>query len=459
MDISDYRKYRLQLRWHRWRRWGLYALAAAVFSTVLAIEFVFDGSSVDGLEETGVESGESGLSSLQVGGGAAAGNRMQVEVEDIVIVGSESTATFTESLPAPQPLQETPPAEPATLTAAVQHDREDRERTELMQGLLEEYRYDEYIEEFNRLRDEGREDLAFAILADGLFQTFDSIEDFDLFLQLADVEGVLASDQLSEPLIARASEKDVLANLLYGLIDAGQENSQGFDGLLGYVARAYEQQLLADDAIARVGLWQQLVSIDPQRAEYRYFYARSFFDTGQYQETRSQLDRITDGDHPWKKEVEALLQEVDFRIGLRQSSGNQLVIANNRHRFIVDGVINGERKARMMIDSGANLTALDRDLVYGLSEGLEDLRDTVIGTVNGDVDAEIGILSKLEVGSQSLNNLEVVVTPLSDLVGVDVLLGMNFLEKFELFYNQKEGILYLTRLGSPNPAEDDGGNQ
>ena len=457
MDISDYRKYRLRLLWHRWRRRGLFALAAAVLAAVLAAEFVFDGSSVDGLEEAGGESNKAGLSPLQVGSGTAA-SRIRVEIEDIFIEGEESTATLTESLPEPQPVRETPPADPATQTASVQRDRDDRERTELMQDLLDGYRYDEYIEEFNRLRGEGREDLAFAILADGLFQAFDSIEDFDLFLQLADVEGVLASDKLSGPLIAKAREKDVLANLLFGLIDAGEESSQGFGGLLGSVARAYEQQLLADDAIARVGLWQQLVSLDPQQLEYRYFYARSFFDTGQYQEARSQLEHIIGSDHALKKEAEALLQEIDFRIGLRQSSGDQLAIANSGRRFMVDGIINGEQKIRMMIDSGASLTAIDRDLAYGLSEGLEDLRGTVIGTVNGDVDAEVGVLQKLEVGSQTLKNLEVVVTPLSDVVGVDALLGMNFLEQFELFYNQEEGTLYLTRLGS-GPVGDGDGDQ
>ncbi len=457
MDLSDYRKYRLQLLWHRWRRRSLYALAAVVVAVVLAAEFVFDGSFVD---EPDQARGEGSSVELSVtGGAAAAGSPIQGEVEDIYIEGDEATATLAESLPQPQ--EEKPPAGPATATAAVQADSEaDREWAGLMQGLLDGYRYDEYIEEFNRLRGEGREELAFAILADGLYRAFNDSDDFDLFLQLAEVEEVLADDKLSGPLISRASDDDVLANLLYGLIDTGQDNGQEFAGLLGPIARAYEQQLLAEDGIARVGLWQQLVAFDPQRPQYRYFYALSFFATGQYQKARSQLEGIVGGDHPWQEEAGILLREVDIRIGLRQIDTSRLAIANDRQRFIVDGVINGEQRMRMMIDSGANLTTLDRDLVYGLSEGLENLRDAVIGTVNGEVDAQVGTLQKLEVGSQTLNNLEVAITPLTDVVGVDALLGMNFLEQFELFYNQEEGILYLTRFDSPaEPAGQGDGSE
>ena len=55
-----------------------------------------------------------------------------------------------------------------------------------------------------------------------------------------------------------------------------------------------------------------------------------------------------------------------------------------------------------------------------------------------------------------LNDLEVAVTPLSDVVGIDALLGMNFLEQFELFYNQEEKILYLNRRVPSEPVDDDG---
>jgi aspartyl protease family protein len=119
------------------------------------------------------------------------------------------------------------------------------------------------------------------------------------------------------------------------------------------------------------------------------------------------------------------------RLGLddQQVAGKELRVrmASDGH-FWVEASINGVKR-RMLIDSGATITALsDGTARAARVESSTGLTPVVLRTANGATPAKVGAIDELRVGNIAARNLRIVTAPgLGDL---DVL-GMNFLSKLE----------------------------
>jgi aspartyl protease family protein len=109
-------------------------------------------------------------------------------------------------------------------------------------------------------------------------------------------------------------------------------------------------------------------------------------------------------------------------------SGNELRIrmAPDGH-FWVDASINGVKR-RLLIDSGATVTALSTDTARAAKVDTgSGLTPVILRTANGAAAAETGSIDELRVGNIVARNLKVVSAPGLDL---DVI-GMNFLSQLE----------------------------
>lgn len=96
--------------------------------------------------------------------------------------------------------------------------------------------------------------------------------------------------------------------------------------------------------------------------------------------------------------------------------------------FWVVASINGVRR-RMLIDSGATVTALSRQTVREAKiDAGTGFAPVVLRTANGAAPAETGTIDELKVGNIVARNLKVVTSP--GLGNLDVL-GMNFLSKLD----------------------------
>jgi aspartyl protease family protein len=119
------------------------------------------------------------------------------------------------------------------------------------------------------------------------------------------------------------------------------------------------------------------------------------------------------------------------RLGLddQKVSGKELhVRMSGDGHFWVVATINGVKR-RMLIDSGATITAISTATARaaGVDAGT-GLSPVVLRTANGMAPAETGSIDELRVGNIVARNLKIVTSPgLGDL---DVL-GMNFLSKLE----------------------------
>ena len=130
---------------------------------------------------------------------------------------------------------------------------------------------------------------------------------------------------------------------------------------------------------------------------------------------------------PYQPELSRFTQ----KLGLddQRVSGKELRVrmASDGHFWVIAS-INGV-KTRMLIDSGATITALSEQTAKaaGIDAGT-GLAPVVLRTANGAATAETGKIDELRVGNIVARNLRIVTAP--GLGGLDVL-GMNFLSKLE----------------------------
>ena len=143
------------------------------------------------------------------------------------------------------------------------------------------------------------------------------------------------------------------------------------------------------------------------------------------------------------------LQRVTEEIGLDNQSvaGNELRVRMSADgHFWVNATINGVKR-RMLIDSGATVTALSDDTAResGVDTGMA-LTPVVLRTANGATPARTGSIDELRVGNIVARNLKVVSAPGLDL---DVI-GMNFLSELESW--RVEGRTLILVPHHPQPV-------
>jgi aspartyl protease family protein len=122
-------------------------------------------------------------------------------------------------------------------------------------------------------------------------------------------------------------------------------------------------------------------------------------------------------------------------------------MASDGHFWVV-ATVNGVKR-RMLIDSGATVTALSEDTVRkaNVDKG-SNLAPVILRTANGAAQAETGSIDELRVGNIVARNLKIVTAP--GLGTLDVL-GMNFLSKLDSW--RVEGrTLVLVPHHPQNPA-------
>lgn len=125
------------------------------------------------------------------------------------------------------------------------------------------------------------------------------------------------------------------------------------------------------------------------------------------------------------------LSRLTTKLGLdnQQVSGRELRVkmAPDGHFWVIAN-INGV-KARMLIDSGATVTALSQQTAREASvETGAGIAPVMLRTANGVAPARTGSIEELKVGNIVARNLRIVTAP--GLGGLDVL-GMNFLSRLD----------------------------
>ena len=136
------------------------------------------------------------------------------------------------------------------------------------------------------------------------------------------------------------------------------------------------------------------------------------------------------------------LSRLNDQLGLdsQQVSGEEVHIRISRDgHFWANATINGVER-RMLIDSGATITAISADTAQRAAvDKSANLLPVVLQTANGAVQAETGTIGSLVLGNIEARDLNVVISPA--LGNMDVL-GMNFLSQLAS-WSVQDGTLIL----------------
>ena len=113
--------------------------------------------------------------------------------------------------------------------------------------------------------------------------------------------------------------------------------------------------------------------------------------------------------------------------------------------FVVQVRLNGTRDAKLILDTGAEISLLSHDLVLDLGLFPTSTTPTVtLNTVSGTVRADVLIIDSMAVGRAEARHVAVAGHDLPEAPpGGDGLLGLTFLNKFVVTLDPQHGTLHL----------------
>jgi clan AA aspartic protease (TIGR02281 family) len=114
--------------------------------------------------------------------------------------------------------------------------------------------------------------------------------------------------------------------------------------------------------------------------------------------------------------------------------------------ILVDAILNDRVKARMILDTGANLVVITEELSKKLNQDIS-FKDEVIkiNTNCGEVEGRSLVIQKIELGQTMKRNVRSVITPDNyAFKGFDGVLGLSFLGEFKVTVDYKNGKILLS---------------
>ncbi len=103
------------------------------------------------------------------------------------------------------------------------------------------------------------------------------------------------------------------------------------------------------------------------------------------------------------------------------------------------------RDVAVLVDTGASLTAISEALARRLGFDLRRPARTVqVNTANGQVTVPVVVLRHVDLHGARQTQVEAVVLPLEEPGGSQALIGLNFLQAFDINIDSERGILKLS---------------
>ena len=115
--------------------------------------------------------------------------------------------------------------------------------------------------------------------------------------------------------------------------------------------------------------------------------------------------------------------------------------------IVVDAVLNGSVRAKMIFDTGADIVVITERLSRKLNQDVAGGGETVMLHTNcGEVKGVSFRVSRIDLGGAGKDNVKTVVTPDElALSGFEGLLGLSFLGDFRITVDYRKGIIRLVK--------------
>lgn len=213
-----------------------------------------------------------------------------------------------------------------------------------------------------------------------------------------------------------------------------------FTRILALLVEEVSREFMALRQAQRLDQFFERLSLDfPQYAEYQLRLGKLRLQMGNLQAALPPLAQVSN--HPqYGAEARALVDQIENNG--RRFGVAEVALAGSGNQFVVEALIDGAYPVRLLVDTGAAITAIDEAVLrragYSANSELQ-----YFATANGLVQAPVMSLGELRLGEASIENLAVGALSLNmpgDVVG---LLGMNFLRHYEFRIDQGRRVLVL----------------
>jgi clan AA aspartic protease (TIGR02281 family) len=113
---------------------------------------------------------------------------------------------------------------------------------------------------------------------------------------------------------------------------------------------------------------------------------------------------------------------------------------------VIPVVFNGFLEARVLVDTGAGITVLSRELAQRLQLEEEPGHGITLKTMASDIQAQLATLDSIQIGDLIENNFRVAISdlPSGEERKFDAILGMDLLNKYKVQIDSENGRLVLS---------------
>jgi clan AA aspartic protease (TIGR02281 family) len=180
----------------------------------------------------------------------------------------------------------------------------------------------------------------------------------------------------------------------------------------------------------------------PDSIPYQLGLARALVNAGNVTEATELLEALPESVE-FEGKIDRLKQIAE---ATRPQRKNAIPLIRAGNGFVVEAAVNGGSKLRLLIDTGATLTIIRPAALQRVGIGPAQFAgQTKLDTVGGRVDASVYRISSLSLGPETVANVSIGSVDIPGLGGIDGLLGMNVLGKFEFTIDHTDQVMVLTR--------------
>lgn len=205
---------------------------------------------------------------------------------------------------------------------------------------------------------------------------------------------------------------------------------------LGEVSKKYIGTLMESEEFGLlIDFLKEMIAYDDSQSFYSFKLAQVLINLDKTEEASAVLDTLQ-YDEMYGDNAKKLLKTIDKEE--EESYDYSIPLEKHGAHYVVNVVLDGT-PFRLLLDTGATYIFIDEDKAAMLDLIRDDL---VLQTAGNNIDAKLCQASSMRIGDLELSDVKVTVAPFKR-EGVDGLLGMNFLKKFNFYIDQDNHTLNL----------------
>jgi clan AA aspartic protease (TIGR02281 family) len=238
---------------------------------------------------------------------------------------------------------------------------------------------------------------------------------------------------------------------------------------------------LNDDSDLEVQCYRKAIEIDPEFAPAHFrlgaiYYRRADYDLAEHEFARflrfaSDADKATYNIYLYysPEYLKGLVDEEAAAAASAKGAGKEAAkkgesaepetkelqtivqFSTTNGHLVVPVLLNDSTEARVVFDTGAEMTVLSKGMAESLGLQLGSRRPVRLQTVAAQVQAPVAVLSSVQCGGMRQTNLPVAVVDVELGQQVDGILGMDFLGNYTIRIDNEASRIVLKPKGAANP--------